>query len=367
VLTCLTTAWLLRYRQHRQAHLSLLNLACFSFLASMLITNLAHPAGGFRFTWFGVAGCMAIAAAVRNLFQVHRGIAIVRTLYSFIGVQFAVGVGQIAAGGAISGGFFLESEGGFRRVSGLLAPSGTVAHANALGAYVSISIAILMACLACLPMMKTDRLCSSLAVLGGVALIGLTFCRAAVLTVVVVLVGAIISPQRRKLLTLVAASFAALMLSFAIRSDAWAARAAATTAGVEESGSGRMALNRQALEVFKVSPILGVGPGNYAFTIETNPKILALSVEHLPVHNLPLYLLATVGLVGSSSFALLSVAILRSATRSGVWGLTTLTAIASSWMLDHTLFSGKGLVFVACTFGASLGLRASPSHPDNAP
>jgi O-antigen ligase len=353
----LTWNWVAQRSADRRFAFTAASMTATSFVGSMLVTNLVNPSPGFVVTVLGVASAMLTTAVVTKVFRHSLGTAIIRSLSAFLFVQFLVGVAQITQNGAVGHGLFAENENGFRRINGTLSPSGTLEHTFLFGSYSAISVAILLACIAQRPLSKLDRRISSISVVVGATLVGLSLSRSAVMSLLIILLGGLISKNRRQLLVLIVAAFVAFGGTIAFRSDAWSNRAKATSAGLEKAGSGRMALNRQAIKVFQTSPVFGVGPGNYRAAVTQNPEIRNESVEQLPVHNLFLYVLATLGIVGSISFLILWLVVFRRVASNGLWGLVTLASILPPLMLDLSLMDGRGLFWLALVLGFAQAAR----------
>jgi O-antigen ligase len=367
LLLLLTWSWAIQQRGKRWFAFTASGVSAASFVGSMFATNLVNPSPGFVVTVLGVASAMLTTAAVTKVFRHSKGTAIIRSLSAFLFVQFLVGVTQIVHNGPVGHGLFAETENGFRRINGALAPSGTLEHTFLLGSYSAISVAVLLACIAHRPLAKVDRRISSISVVLGTTLVGLSLSRSAAVSLLVVLLGGLISKNRRQLLILIVSAFVAFGGTIAFRSEAWTNRAKATSAGVETAGSGRMALNRQAVKVFQTNPVFGVGPGNYRTVITQNPEISEESVEQLPVHNLFLYVLATLGMVGSLSFLALWLVVFRQVASNGLWGLVTIGSIVPPLMLDLSLMDGRGLLWLALVLGFARGaiLQGLDTHSDS--
>ena len=159
---------------------------------------------------------------------------------------------------------------------------------------------------------------------------------------------------RRRLAPLLLITFVALALSVGARADGWVSRGKASVAGTETSGSGRMALNRQAVAVFKTEPILGVGLSNYRDTVRQHPEIDALSTEDYVVHNGPLFALATTGLVGIVALIPIIACVLVQAARRGAWGIGLLLFAAPILLLAQQLFVGIGLMWLGLIVGFAI-------------
>jgi O-antigen ligase len=338
---------------------SILALATSGFLASILVANAVHPYSHITTTMLHVGVAVVTALGMKEIQESGATSCVIRSLFAFICLQTIISVLQVLQDGAIGGGRFVETEEGFRRIAGTLSPSGTLGHANQLGIFSVVATTIAMTFLAHRPNRKLDRhLCAAIAI-ASAALVGLTMCRSAIVALAILLVVALVSHERRKLAPLILAMVLTVAGTAVLRSDGWSARANASIGNAEKSGSGRIALNRQAIAVWKLDPIIGVGPGRYLDAIEEHPEIKAISNETLVVHNVWLYVLAALGAVGISTFTLMGLQIVWRCRRAGVWGIGPLLVVAPLLALDVTLFAANGLLWLGLVIGLALGATKS--------
>jgi hypothetical protein len=80
------------------------------------------------------------------------------------------------------------------------------------------------------------------------------------------------------------------------------------------------------------------------------------------VHNAWLYVLAALGVVGAISFTGLGFAILRRCVAGRIWGVGLLVLVAPPLLLDVTLFSTNGLLWLGTTIGIALSVRGADRH-----
>ncbi len=308
-----------------------------------------------------IAGAAAIASIGHNLLVAGRARPILRVAIGFVVLQFAIGVAQVLRNGAVFGTWAGETEFGFRRIDGLVGASGTLTYANVMGIAAAILCAVLLQAVARLRLGRADRWAASVAVMLATALVGLSLCRTAIIAWAVIVVVAIASNNRRRLAGLLLLMAIAMGLSIGSRADGWISRGKTSVAGTEASGSGRMALNRQAIEIFKTDPVLGVGLSKYRDVIRLHPDIDVLSTEDYVVHNAPLFALATTGAVGIAALVPLLCCVVVLAVRRGVWGIGLLLFAGPILMLAQQLFVGIGFLWLGLIVGIALSGR--PGQP----
>lgn len=118
---------------------------------------------------------------------------------------------------------------------------------------------------------------------------------------------------------------------------------------------------REAVAIWKTSPIIGVGLGNYTIAASRLDTARA-SWEYQPVHNVPLLILAELGLVGAFLFILAFVSLifyLLSLTH-GFNRLSSIVPLLPLALLDHYLWSsGAGLLLIPFFFIPN----SSTTHP----
>jgi O-Antigen ligase len=346
----------------RRVNATPLSTAVTLFVAVVVSGNAFNPGSGLFQLVTAIVGAAVLAGCTSQLVSGKSAVPLIRTLSGFLLVQVCIGLAQISADGPVGPSWFSESEFSFRRIGGVLSPSGSLIHTNTLASFATVAMAALVALLVRNPLSRVDRLVGSAAVVLGSGLVGLTMCRSAFISLLALLIGCVFAKQRRQVLPLLLCSLVALAGSFFVRSDAWSTRAAATVASAESSGSGRMALNRQAIAIFSRSPIVGVGPGNYLNVVADHDYIKEMSVETYIVHNVWLYVLATLGIVGATTFAALCLLVAWRCFRNGAWSVVMLAVIAPSLALDTALFDYQGLIWLGIGLGVALGLRRDNHH-----
>jgi O-antigen ligase len=328
--------------------LTVLSVSIGLVCTAVLVVFAAHPSRNAALIATYVLGTVLVGKRTNEMLERNQAIVLIRAIVGWIFVQFPVAVAQVVNDGAVLGRWASESEYGFRRIDGMLGASGTVLFANVLGTACALAATFLVVALAQHEMRKTDQLLCGVAIAAASAMVGLSLSRSAIVAHVIIAITTSVSPDRRKLAPVVATMLFSLAVSMVVRSDGWVARGQASVAGVETAGSGRMALNRQAIAVYKTKPVTGVGFGNYETTVSSEPEIEALSTEHLLVHNFALYVLATGGVVGSLAAVVVGLGILFAGwrNRNRVWLIGILGVIGSVMMLTPHFQVGTGFMWL---------------------
>jgi hypothetical protein len=349
--------------QGRRPRVTPLAVAVAGFLAAVGLSTVLRPGKGGVVAALTIVGAPAIAVVTRRNVLSRSGASswFIRAITAIAVWEFGIGLSQVVRNGVIGVSWFGEVEAGFRPIAGLLAPSGTMIHANAFGV-VNVAMAVALAVLLRWATGRMDRYVAlvGLAACSGSATLSLT--RGALLGLLILVAGLVATRDR---LHRFAGGIVGMAMIVAVlaRFDAWVARGTATTGGVEQAGSGRVALARQALAIFRADPIIGVGPGGYFRTIRDNPAIAELSKEFVPVHNLWLWVLATLGLVGVTALATLVGTVLWKIRSTGLLGYGFACVLSIPLMLDAALFMGCGLAWTAVCIGLLLGAADAKSPP----
>jgi O-Antigen ligase len=325
-------------------------------VATLALTSVVNPSTRSVENFFTVIGAGVLASQVSIAVAQDKANVLIRASFAFVFVQFIIGIAQVVNDGPIGGPWLGETSGGFRPIAGVMAPAGSLIHANALGSVMAI-MTILFLGLQSLPALPQLE---SLLCLGGASMSAvlavLSLARSSILAVVVAIVVAAVSTHRRRLAPTIASIMIFSATSALLRSDGWIERGKSSVGSVEAAGSGRIALARQAIAIFKLEPIFGVGPGNYIPVIRQNTAIANLSTESVPVHNVWLFVLATTGVIGVCALTWLCVDILRRTSRGGFWTIGLILALVPPLLLDAAPFMGCGLAWTAATIGVILGL-----------
>jgi hypothetical protein len=343
---------------------TLLSVATGTFVLSIVVANVVHPHPSTANFILIALTSITVVTAMKRAIQVNMGQCLTRAVFLFTALQTVVAMLQIHKNGTVTGGLFDESEQGFRRVGRVLSPSGTLGHANQLGLYSVLAIAITLTIFSHGVPARNDKIVTLLICTLGTALVGLSMCRAAVLSLVLLTTICCISRQRKKLAPFVLCLVLSFSLVGALRFGAWSHRTQSSLAGAETAGSGRMALTRQAIAIWRLSPVFGVGPAGYLDTKDSHPEIKALSSESAVVHNIWLFILATLGAIGAGTFGWLWFEILRRCRHGGTLAVGLLVVVAPLTMLDYALVTESGSLWLGVTIGVALGL--SERQPETA-
>ncbi len=343
---------------------SFVGFAVCVYFAGLALVVARHPTPWAVLIALEIAGATALAVLLGDMVRTKALRSFLRVSCCFIAMQFAVGFAQVLRNGSVLGPWASETEFGFRRIAGLVGASGTMTFANVLGIAAAILCAIHLQAAGTMSFGKPDRLAVSCTVVLASAVVGLSLCRTAIVAWAVIFVVGMVSKNRRQLAPVLLAMLCALGLSVAARADGWISRGKSSVAGTEAAGSGRMALNRQAIEIFKTDPILGVGLSNYREVIRHHPEIDALSTEDYVVHNAPLFALATTGVVGIGALLPLLGCVVVSACRRGTWGIGVLASAVPILLLARQLFIGIGFMWLGLIVGLSLS-QPSRSRAEN--
>jgi O-Antigen ligase len=163
------------------------------------------------------------------------------------------------------------------------------------------------------------------------------------------------TPQVRLRLTLLGVFVVGLASSMGASKAVWSGRAAIQRQGqsVNEMSSARGDRLQEGLGVYKLNPILGVGPGRYVIALAQHPELLHSSPEDaLPAHNAALTFLAEGGI--PTALALLAVALVlgRRLLSLGADGLIMISAVFPFLMLDIVFVSLPSGLFLVGVWAA---------------
>ena len=349
-----------------------LRLTWLMFLACAVVSFAVHPTG------FGIAALarlvtvgVVVSEAARQI-RIGRWHPITVPLASAMVVQAGIAIVQRIHGGPLGLVALGERRSGFKPLGSALLPAGTTVHTNTLGLY-GVAVAALIVAATVDRSTRGDGLVSLrrgvIAIeLGGLlacgACVGLTGSRTAAIALALLL-GAAGYRLRSRRDAALARAVGAVTLAVAVTAIAsasvWIGRAQQTSgASIEQLSSGRMALIRQSLAVFRLSPITGVGPGNYLVHVLLDPAIIRYSHEGAPVHNVWLSVLATYGLLGIAAFVVLTGVLFGAGRRAGIVGaLIGLPALVTLG-LDVATTISPGFLLLAVSIGAVVGAGRAP-------
>ncbi len=146
-----------------------------------------------------------------------------------------------------------------------------------------------------------------------------------------------------------------LVGSMAASKDAWSNRAVVQQKGqsVNEMSSARGDRMSEALGVYKLSPILGVGPGRYVIALSGRPELLHSSPDDaLPAHNAALLLLAEGGIPTALALLVIAAVLGRRLLKLGADGIILISAVFPFLMLDIVFVSLPSGLLLLGVWGA---------------
>jgi hypothetical protein len=346
---------------------TVLGQAWLGFAGVYLLSAAVHQSGAWSVV--RLAGMTVMVRTVAATVAGRRWVPLVRAMSAAVLVQAAVAAAQVAAEGPVGLAALGERASAFRPIQGVFAPAGTTIHTNTLAVYAAV-LAVLIAVAWADGQLhgRADRAVALSASAAAGAIVGLSFSRTCVLGLVMSLPLVVVGAGRTarsgrrfgggwSAMVPVAVVVLGFALTAAVRADGWVSRVEQSAGGTGEPiGSGRTATARQAVELLKLDPLLGVGPGNYALVMLNTPRIDALSPEHTIVHNLALFTAASVGLAGLAALAGWGAALLG-VTRRGRWpAWAVLASLVAPLGLDVALYLGSGWVVLCVAVGVVVGL-----------
>ena len=266
-----------------------------------------------------------------------------------------------------------ERRSGFKPLGSALLPAGTTVHTNTLGLY-GVAVAALILAATVDRSTRGDGVASQRRGVIAIELSGLLACgvcvgltgsRTAAIAIALLLAPAglqLRSTYELALARAVGTVTLSVIVTGVASASVWLGRAHQTSgASIEQLGSGRMALIRQSLAVFRLSPITGVGPGNYLVHVLLDPAIIRYSHEGSPVHNVWLSILATYGLLGITAFVMLTLGLLGAGRRAGIVGAFIGLPALVTLGLDVATTLSPGFLLLAVSLGAIVGAELAPT------
>jgi len=330
---------------------------------SLLLPLAVHPsARGVLLVgrWFGV---VALAFGIGRLRGAARTVAFGAFAAATV-FQVAVALAQRAADAPL-GLHFLGEPRGVYLIGGRFASTGVTFHPYILAAWCTLAAAVLLAAVA--RSESPSRVLLEVAVLPFVA-VGLTMSRAGALAVVFLLGSAAVAAIRQPRLRIVlVAAAAAAALGVLADYSGWASRAGESVGpNATNVTSGRTELLHQANGLFRLHPIVGVGPGRYVDELVQHPDLVELATQtpSRPVHVVPYLVLIEGGLVVVPALLLLAWAVITQSRRGGAVAVGVTLAVLPFLALDHLHWSfPQGLVLTGIWLGV-LDLLGQEAPPD---
>ena len=324
-------------------------LAALVLAVSLVPSWLLHPSARGNAAVLRLLGVALLALAIGRLAGAGRSL-VVGAFAGVTAVQVFVALAQRAAGGPL--GIASLGEVPPFEIGGRYASSGLTVHPYVLAAWCVIAGAVLLAAVA-----RSERnLVLGVAAAFPFVGVGLTMGRTGALAVFLVFVSfAVAAVRRPRLRIVVAGAVLAAALGVLLNFSGWVNRGSETTSGSGDLSSGRTALLHQAGELFRDSPIFGVGPGRYVETVTSRPEVERLSTERpsRPVHLTPYLLVVEGGLIVVPGLLMLAWAALTQARRGGAIGFAIAFSLVPFLLLDHLPWSyPEGLLLVGIWLGA---------------
>jgi hypothetical protein len=341
-------------------------VAALALAVSLTPGLLAHPGDRGVAAVLRLIGVVAIASALPQLGTPERRL-VACTAATVLAVSAVVAIAQLATGGPVGLQAVGEDAAGVLPILAGRAPFGLFVHP-----YVEAAWAVVVGLgLAGLLLRPRHRFTAPLPLVAlGLAPLGLTLCRSAVLAAlaggVPLLYLALRTADRRRALVVIGGLTLAVGAAVVWNADGWLSRADNTVSS-GDPGALRGSLFRQARGLLEDDPIVGVGPGNYVLALQERPDLKALNPQPpRPVHSVPALVVVEGGLVALPGVLLLIAAIMWQARRAGAVGWVLVGSFAPFLLLDHLAWSfPQGLVLT----GLWLGLLdlVAVSEPPGAP
>lgn len=353
-------------------------LASRALVVAGVVSYLVHPTGFGISALLRLGGWSLVAGVVARWVAERRWIRLLAPLGAAMVVQVIVVLAQYANGDTLGIAWMGERASAIKIVGGTqLAPGhiiggframpGTTIHPNTVALFgLAVGVLVLAVLLGdLLPRAAADRrvlFASSVVLASCGALIGSSTSRTAVIGVVLAIVPAALLVRRlagrarRTGLGLGLAFGLPMAAAMVLCRDGWLSRVQqSATTSATQLGSGRMALIRQALRMFGDDPVFGVGPGNYLLRLVADPRMAKIGSETAPVHNIWLYVLASLGVVGCTVFVVLTGLVAWDARRRGLVGALVALPLLVSVGLDVAVTFGSGTLLLAATVGVLAG------------
>ncbi len=305
-----------------------------------------------------LVGAALVAFEIGTLRRRELMHVVIVPLLAAAATQGALAFGQAITGGALG---IPGEPAEFGPVAGTVRPAGTASHPYMLATYCLVAVS------AGLLVWRQSLSRWWLVPLALAAIpIGLSFSRAAVVSVLFAGVGWVVAVARNP--RIYAPPLAAVLLGIAIPAllfaPAWLERLEdSTTGSLNDASANRVELTNQAMDMIADYPLVGVGPWRYTIVAEADYPLA--SGDDSPVHNLPLLVTAEYGVIVGLLFLAALVLLGVRAARTGPLTFALFGAVMGFTLFDVVLYwYPAGLVL----FGIWLGLLdRSALPPDPAP
>ncbi|HEX7131078.1 MAG TPA: O-antigen ligase family protein, partial [Iamia sp.] len=327
VVLVATAAWSLLHRPVWTGLLRtrLSRLAAAIYAAGVGVALVAHP------SWLGLALALRLGAGLAVVAVAGFALRGSSTRTLVLGAVAGVGVAQAVLGmvqsarGEAFGIQPLEFTGPLYPFGSSFAGRGGLAHPYHLAVLLLVAEGA-----ALLGLRHASRRAPWLAALVVIAAgIGVTYTRAGLLGQLALLAVALLARRAGPTRWAAGAVALGLLLGGVAFGDGWTAKADATTDVDANPTSSRAERLREAEELVRDEPLVGVGPGRYV----TAQAELG-GDENLPAHNLVAHEAAELGVLGTIGLLGLLAALVRRCVRGGAWALMVALPMAGFLGLD---------------------------------
>lgn len=314
----------------------------------------------FHGSWRGVALALRLVAAVMIALEIgtlHRGDVmrfVVAPLVVAGAVQGVLALGQAVAGGPLG---IPGEPSEFEVVADTVRPAGTASHPYLLATYCLIAVSAGL-----LIWTRTISRWWLVPLALAAVPIGLSFSRAAVVSVLFAGVGWVIAVLRKP--RLYGPPLAAVMLGIVVPAllfvPAWLERLEdSTTGSFNDATANRVELTNQAIDMIADYPLVGVGPWRYTIVAEADYPLA--TGDDSPVHSLPFLVTTEFGVLIGFAFLVALVALGARAARTGPLTFALFGAVMGFTLFDVVLYwYPAGLVLLGVWLGL---LDRSARHP----
>jgi O-Antigen ligase len=338
-------------------------------LGALLVSFAVHP------SVMGVATLLHFSAVVTIARQIEQRPQILRpvilTVLSIASFEAIIATGQFVADralglqflGEVLDPFFTFGEGSTMAKI----PAGTMFHPYPLVGLCLLAVAVGAAAVMrnlIKPLLAifTAGMCGVMVGLSASVTAALT---AGALSVVLAVVSGIALVKYRAKRP-VAAVLVAFLLGISVAVPAaslgWHFKSERTSQGVETAGNGRIALLRQAGEMFRRWPATGVGPGRYMAERDAHKDIAVIASEPQPVHNFFALVIVESGVLGALGLLYLALQMFGALRKDWKVALLIMASLSGNLMFDHYLWLfTAGSVQLGIAFGLIGALCLRPA------
>lgn len=326
-------------------------LAVIAFALAMTVSFVLHPSLKSGFVVFRVfAGTVLVGRFLElNRDEARRAVAVPMMIVA--GLQGLLAFAQLQLDSALGTGGFGGGDPDI--VNGVMRAPGVLGHPYVLAAYGLFAVSLAVAYKPEAPTWRWH-----LGTAGAVLPVALSFGRSVILGFAVLLVALAVAAYRsahwRPTLVALTAGF---LIPAALFAGSWSARIEQTSTGdqIGVPTNVRFQLAEDAISLIEQEWLLGLGPGRYA--IELERRLDVDSSNAYPVHDVPLYLLAELGVVLGGAVLLLLARATVSIFRHGMAGVALVTAPLGLILFDVLhLVDPIGILLLLLTLGAGAQL-----------